>query len=127
MSEKAFRFGMWFVMVLGAAGLLTVIVTLSPYINQNSEERNFLNIVFFYVSCAFFLAGFFGLLLFKLRKKITKENNDVHMGVSLRQGILLSIIIVVILILQSFRVLTWWDGLLVVGAVLMVELYFLAR
>ena len=127
MNEKAFRFGMWFSMVLGFAGLLFVIITFSPYTDQNLEKRNFLNIFLLYISSAFFMTGFFSLFLFGIRKRIAKESQEVNMGVSLRQGILLSIIIIVTLILQSFRVLTWWDGLLVVGAVLMVELYFLAR
>lgn len=114
-------------MFIGASALLGVLILLSPYVEQDQERRNFYNITAFYFSSAVFLASFFGLFLYRLRRKMIKEQDAIHMGISLRQGILLSVIIVVILILQSFRVLTWWDGLLAVGAVLMVELYFLAR
>lgn len=114
-------------LLVGAGGLLAVLIMLSPYVEQDPEKRNFSSVVLFYVSSAIFLTSFFCLFLYKLRRKIVKDSEEIHMGVSLRQGILLAIIVVVILILQSFRVLTWWDGLLAVGAVLMIELYFLAR
>jgi hypothetical protein len=119
---------MWLVLLAGLAAVGAVITSLSPYQNQVSLEGNFRNLALFYFSLSVFLTGFFSLFLFWVKKgSSSDELVNVHMGVSFRQGLLLSIIVIVILILQSFRVLTWWDGLLAVGAVLMIELYFLAR
>ena len=128
MTQKAFRWGMRFVLSLGLLAVVLVVTLFPPYQNQNLFERNFTNISLFYVSLFVFMTGFFSLFLFWLKEKTSSEELiRVHMGVSFRQGLLLSIIVIVVLILQSFRVLTWWDGLLAVGAVLMIELYFLAR
>ena len=128
MAQKAFRWGMWLVLMFGLLAVVLVITFFSPYQNQNPTERNFTNISLFYFSLSVFMTGFFSLFLFWLKRKTSSEELlQVHMGVSFRQGLFLSIIVTVILILQSFRVLTWWDGLLAVGAVLMIELYFLAR
>ncbi|MEA2007245.1 MAG: hypothetical protein U9O20_03755 [Patescibacteria group bacterium] len=128
MTTNAFRWGMWLVLLAGLAVVGAVITSFSPYQNQGSLERNFKNIALFYFSLSVFLTGFFSLFLFWIKKGSTSDElMNVHMGVSFRQGLFLSIIVIVILILQSFRVLTWWDGLLAVGAVLMIELYFLAR
>lgn len=114
--------------MFGLSAVVLVITLFPPYQNQNPIERNFANISLFYLSLAVFMTGFFSLFLFWVKKKTSSEELlQLHMGVSFRQGLLLSIIVIVILILQSFRVLTWWDGLLAVGAVLMIELYFLAR
>lgn len=119
---------MWLVLMFGLLAVVLVITFFSPYQNQNPTERNFTNISLFYFSLSVFMTGFFSLFLFWLKRKTSSEELlQVHMGVSFRQGLFLSIIVTVILILQSFRVLTWWDGLLAVGAVLMIELYFLAR
>jgi len=46
---------------------------------------------------------------------------------SFRQAILLSLILTVSLILQSFRLLAWWDGALLVGSVTLLEFYFMSR
>lgn len=128
MTQKAFRWGMWFVLMVGLAAVGAIITSFSPYQDQNNLEGNFRNIALFYFSLSVFLTGFFSLFLFWIKKgSSTDDLMQVHMGVSFRQGLLLSIIVIVILVLQSFRVLTWWDGLLAVGAVMMIELYFLAR
>ena len=128
MSEKAFQWGMRAVLVVGLAASVLVVMMTSPYYNQDPEAKNFAVIVVFYLSLAVLFTGVFSSFLFWLRKKASsKELMNVHMGVSFRQGCLLALVMVALLALQSFRVLTWWDGLLVAGAVLMVELYFLAR
>lgn len=109
-----------------ASGL--VIYLFSPHVNQVPGQQNVLGIVLLYLSLFTFFVGVFSLFLFWLRKKSYEEDLLCeHMGVSLRQGILLSLMVVVLLLLQSFRVLVWWDALLAIGAVMMIELYFLAR
>ena len=63
------------------------------------------------------------------RKKLSsgEEVAFAFLGVSFRQGVLTALLTVIMLMLQSFRVLLWWNGMLVVAGVLLIELYFLTR
>jgi hypothetical protein len=66
-------------------------------------------------------------MLFIRRKTLGEEAAQSNAGLSLRQGILLAILVIALLVLQSFRMLVWWDGLLVLAGVILIELYFLSR
>ncbi len=57
----------------------------------------------------------------------TSETAFYNVGLSFRQGVLLSMLCVGLLILQGLRMLVWWDGLLLVGGVFLIEFYFLSR
>ena len=46
---------------------------------------------------------------------------------SYRQGAFASLILVLILVLQSFRILAWWNALLLVVGLSVVEYYFLSK
>lgn len=116
------------VTVIATGAVLLLLLQTSPYRSQNPGDKNFLNIILLQTSLFLALGGWFSLFLFWLRRKASgNELLSAHLGVSFRQGLLLAICVIMLLTLQSFRVLTWWDGLLAAGAVLMVELYFLAR
>jgi hypothetical protein len=82
----------------------------------------------FFGSLFFALSGFFNLLLLWLRKnQVDAENAFSSVGLSFRQGILLALFAVGLLILQSFRILIWWDGLLLLAGIFLIELYFVSR
>lgn len=82
----------------------------------------------FYLILFFFLSAFFNLLLLGARRSfIGSEMALSGLGLSLRQGILLAVLAVALLILQSYRALFWWDGLIVLAGVFLMELYFLSR
>ena len=82
----------------------------------------------FYLVAFFFLSAFFNLLLLGARRSFIGSEMAAHgLGLSLRQGILLAVLAVGLLILQSYRALFWWDGLLVLAGVFLIELYFLSR
>jgi len=120
---------MWLVMLSGLAASAFILSFTSPYTDIANFEKNTFNILFLYVAVGCFFTGLFSLLLLKIRKKSLREEEiqHIHIGVSFREGLLLSVAVLVVLILQSFRVLVWWDALLAVGAIMMIELYFLAR
>lgn len=132
MPYQYFLWGMRISGLLALIGLGWIVFFLSPYQNQNEEKVLAFNVAFF-EACLFlaFFAGF-SLFLFWLRRwgkkdELRKNDLDKLAGVSLRQGLLLSILVMALLIMQSFNVLTWWDGLLAMGAILLLEFYFLAR
>jgi hypothetical protein len=82
----------------------------------------------FFVVLFFFLSGLFNLsLLFLRRKLLGGEGALATVGLSFRQANLLSLFCIGLLILQSFRMLEWWDGLIVLAGVFLIELYFLSR
>ena len=84
--------------------------------------------ILFYLAALFALGSLFNLMLVWIRKKtIGKEAIALNIGLSFRQGILLAIFVIGLLILQSLRILVWWDGLLLLAAIFLIELYFLNK
>ncbi|MFC1644483.1 hypothetical protein ACFL08_00475 [Patescibacteria group bacterium] len=84
--------------------------------------------VFFYLSFWLFLSGIFVLFLSWLRRVFMGEDIAfVCLGMSFRQGVLLAMICIGLLVMQSFGVLVWWDGFLLATGIFLVELYFLSR
>jgi hypothetical protein len=82
----------------------------------------------FFGSLFFALSGFFNLLLLWLRKKqVDADNAFSNVGLSFRQGMLLALFAVGLLILQSLRILIWWDGLLLLAGIFLIELYFVSK
>lgn len=127
MSAKSFVWSMRLLFLFGLVMTTLIVLFFSPYQNQ-SEEINLWSVVAFHFFLLLGLSGIFSNFMFWLRRKnYEKELLCAHLGVSFRQGLLLGLVVVIMLILQSFQVLVWWDALLTVAAVLMVELYFLAR
>jgi hypothetical protein len=112
--------------------MLISLIFLSPYSDPyNFRQSISINVFIFEFSLFFALFSGFSLLLFWIRtlrlKDLRRKELDVISGVSSRQGFLLALAVLILLIMQSFQVLVWWDGLLAIGAIIMAELYFLAR
>jgi hypothetical protein len=90
-------------------------------------ERNILVKVYFYSAFFFSLSALFNLFLLRLRKRRMRgELVGENIILSLRQGVLLALLGTSLLILQGLRMLLWWDGLLVVAGIFLIELYFLS-
>lgn len=82
----------------------------------------------FYFTFFLFLSGIFILMLSWARRKAEKGSSVFSdLGVSFREGMLLAVLVTVLIILQSFRILVWWDGLLTVAGIFLIELYFLTK
>ena len=106
-------------------GFLVALVLLVNYIGP--DDYGWQGKGAFYLAIGLFLAGFFSLTLISTRRKSLGEGSLVtNIKLSMRQGILLALLTVGLLVLQSFRMLVWWDGLLVVAGVFLIELYFLS-
>ncbi|MDP1884608.1 MAG: hypothetical protein Q8L10_04540 [Candidatus Moranbacteria bacterium] len=84
--------------------------------------------VLFYVSLFFFVTGLATLFLFWIRRLFSKnETAYLNVGISFRQGLLVALAITAMFILQSLKLLIWWDAGLVIVAALLVELWFLSK
>jgi len=82
----------------------------------------------FYFTLFLFLSGVFILMLSLFRRKFGGDGVVLSdLGMSFREGMLLSLLVIILLVLQSFKFLVWWDGLLVVAGIFLIELYFLTK
>jgi len=91
-------------------------------------EAGILGLGLFYLILFFALGGIFNLILLGIRRMfLGQEQTLASVALSFRQGILLSLLAVTLLFLQSFRLLFWWDGLLVAFGVFLIEFYFLSK
>lgn len=103
-------------------GFFVVITKLDPFVSTG------LALALFFVSLFFALTSTFTIIGFYLRVWFNK--NEIyydHINVSLRQGILLTLIALGSLLFQLLGVLTWWSGILLIAAVTMIEFYLVAK
>jgi hypothetical protein len=122
MTLRAYIWGMRIITLFSLLVLGVVILYINP------EGSGMIGICMFYLVAFFVLSGMFNLFLLFVRRKILgDELATKNIQLSFRQGILLSIMTLIILILQSYQMLIWWDALLVVAGIFLIELYFLSR
>ena len=122
MTLKAYIRGMRIMILVLLAALGAVIFYVDP------ENSGVLGMVLFYVVAFFVLSAIFNLfLLFIRRLSIGQEMAAESVGLNMRQSLLLSLLGVGMLFLQSLGLLVWWNALLAVAGVFLIELYFLSR
>jgi len=122
MTIRAYLWGMRFCTLAALAALAFVTLYVDPGRDGAPGQ------VMFYASLFFTLTGVATLFLFWLRRRFLKsEAVDQYVAVSFRQGVLVALAVAALLALQSFRLLVWWDGGIIVAGVLLIELWFLSR
>ena len=117
-----------YLMIIGTASIVSwlafylVIDKLDPFASTG------LALALFFVSLFFALMTTFSIFGFYIR--VWLNRNEIyydHINVSLRQGILLTLIALGCLLFQLLNVLTWWSGLLLIASVTMIEFYLVAK
>lgn len=122
MSIRSYIWGLSISTLLALAAWIFVVFYIDP------EEAGIIGRVFFYTSLFLFLAGFLVSFFVWLRKKFVGEDVAVEtIGLSFRQGVLLAIFLVVVAILQGIGYLIWWNALLTLAGIFLVELYFISK
>ncbi len=117
-----------YIAIIGIAGLISWIAFFLVINKLDPFESTSLALALFFVSLAFALTSTFTVIGYYLRVWINKKEIYYdHINVSLRQGILLTLIAIGSLLFQLIGVLTWWSGLLLIGAITMIEFYVVAR
>lgn len=107
---------------LALGAWLFVLFNIDPY------ESGIVGQIFFYFSFWLFVLGISVNILVWLRVKFFGSEQAVEtMGLSFRQGFLLSSLALTLLILRANEYLIWWVGLLIIAGFFLVELYFLSR
>ena len=81
----------------------------------------------FYAALFLALTGTLSLIGFGLRIWLLKQHYFVsrQVLVAFRQAMLLSLLLITALILQSKGILTWWNGALILGALTLLESFFI--
>ena len=115
-------------MIIGGAAVLAWLAFITVIMKFNPYESTALALAFFYISmfialsCTFTLAGYyFRLWLYR------NEVFYMHINISLRQGVLLSLITASCFVLLMLRVLTWWSGMLLILSMALLEFYFTSK
>lgn len=122
MTIRAYLWGMRLCTLVALAALALVIAYTNP------ARDGLLGQGLFFVSLFFSVMGLATLFLFWLRRTFSKPDVlEASVGISFRQGALIAFAVCLLLILQSYRLLVWWDGGIVVVGVLLIELWFLSR
>ncbi|KKR34766.1 MAG: hypothetical protein UT67_C0007G0015 [Candidatus Magasanikbacteria bacterium GW2011_GWA2_40_10] len=87
------------------------------------EQAGFFGFLFFYSSLFLALAGTFSIFGFLIKKVILKNDQIVfhHVKSTFRQGMLMAGIIILGLILLQIKLLTWWNGILLILLFALVE------
>ncbi len=121
MTLKSYIWGMRFVTLFSVGGLAAIVYYVDPDAGPVGK-------VLFYFILFFVISGILNLLFLRLRRHITtSETAFANVGMSLRQAMILALFAIGLLVLQSFRVLVWWDGMLLLAGVFLIELYFLSK
>ncbi len=93
----------------------------------NPLEASIAGFLMFYLSLLFASLGSLALLGLLVRRIFKKgELAYRHVVISFRQAVFFSILIVGLLFLQSFRLLTWWNMVLLIFALTVLEFFFIS-
>ena len=128
MNLSGYLAGLILVVFLAIACLTAILVYFAP---QTSSAFVF---SLLYLALLISSAGIFTLIGFFIRQISRKKRVPLSQGqmvrnleVSFRQGFLLSIILVSVLVLQSQRLLYWWHLVILVGVVGLAEWWLMKR
>lgn len=95
--------------------------------NIDPTETGFLGFFFFYFSLFLAITGTLSVVGFFIRKLILKEELAFrHVAVAFRQAVLFAILIIGSLILQNHNLLTWWNIILFILALTVLEFFFIS-
>lgn len=94
----------------------------------NPHDFGTIAYVFFYITLFFFITSITTLILTKLWYSLIKnEITSKELRIAARQGILLGLLTCILVFLQQLRILIWWDMIIVVIAIFLIELQLLLR
>ncbi|MFA5070670.1 MAG: hypothetical protein WC528_05325 [Patescibacteria group bacterium] len=118
MSLKKYLILMLFGTIVAWLSLLAVIFTMSP-------ESGSLALLLFYFTLFLSLLGTFFLLGFLFRYLFQRNTPFYrHLGISFRQGLFFTILVVGSLVLQAAQYLRWWNLILFFLFLVILEFFF---
>lgn len=122
MTLRSYLWGLRVGTLLSSAAFCAVVFLTDPIDIGNVA------FVLFYVTFFLTASGISILILTALWRRIAQDVATLgEIGMAIRQGVLLGSLLTTFVAMQQLRVLLWWDGLLVMCAFFLIELYFLTR
>jgi len=119
MSLTKYLIVMFLATILSLTALYIVIHSVNPL------ATNLLGFVLFYISLFFAITGVLSLFGFCLRYIFQKNQFITHaVLVSFRQAVLLAILVIVSLYLQSQNLVAWWNLLILICILMVIEYGF---
>jgi hypothetical protein len=108
--------------VLSWLSFFLVINRLDPFANTATA------LVSYYITLFLALTGTFTIIGFYIRLWWLKNSLYYHnINISFRQGFLVALGVCAMLGFQSLRILNWWDGIIIVIIVTIIEFSFLSN
>lgn len=112
-------FFLFTITIFALASLVLDTFNYNPYQSNNGVFINFF--ISFFVAAA----GVFAFIIYALKMKFSKDKKiNAPLIPSMRQGLLISIGITLLLILRTLQILDWWVAGPMVIAVILLELFF---
>ena len=122
MILSSYLWGLRISTIVMAFTFCAVIFFVNPY------DFGTLAYVFFYTALFFFITSITTLILTRLWYFFIKDEiTSTELRIAARQGILLGLLTCILVFLQQLRVLIWWDMIIVVIAIFLIELQLLLR
>jgi hypothetical protein len=114
--------------ILFLVTLLSIVAFVMVLIYVDPDTTGTIGFFLFYTTLFFSLVGIFTIIGFRLRQ-IFLNNELLYslIGLSFRQSIWLSLIIVGLLFMQGLSILSLWIGIFYVISIFLLEVYFLAE
>lgn len=104
------------------AGWYTVVSLVNP------NQTGFLGLLLFYASLTLALTGTFAVVGFFIRLFLLKQEMVFQkVIIAFRQAIFFALLIVGMLILQSGRLLTWYNGVFLIMGLTMLEFFLISK
>lgn len=119
MSLSAYLWGIRLFTLLALSAWLGIVFAVDPTQATNA------GIGLFFISLFAFVLGAMTLFVtWVYRKALGETSTAHHLGTAFRQAFLLSLFCVLVVFFQFEHILTWWDGLLLLTVILLIEFSF---
>lgn len=112
----------FFLYVITIFSFISVILCVSNY---NPYSIGLLQFTYFYFSVLFSIWGFASIILFYIKIRLSrKETIYIHFWPAVRQGMIFSLGITILLVLKGLRLLDVWVGIPIIIIIILIELFF---
>lgn len=111
--------------ILMSLGTLLCLATLVYImINNDPDTSGGATFFLFYLTLALSVVGFCSVVELIVRKLILKNESALSRQIAtiFRQGFMIAIYVIASFIMASYRVLTWWNALILGGFILLIEI-----
>ena len=116
-----------YLIVLSICTLVAWLAWFLVLLLMNPFSGTILTLILFYITLALALIGTISVVGYIFRAFIKHDELAYkHVNVASRQSVLLTLLVIITLVLQSFRVLMWWNLLLLIIATAFMELFFIS-